>query len=90
MGSHLEAQEVSVTAEAPRVVQAGEQFRLTYSVNARPSSYMAPEITDFYVISGPNQGSSTSIQIVNGWLIDTSTIITAHGWPYSVGAASPR
>ncbi len=73
-GLPLEAQEVSITVEAPNVVQSGEQFRLTYSVNSRPSSFLAPEITDFYVISGPNQGSSTSLQIINGRRTSSVTI----------------
>jgi len=74
MGLHLEAQEISISAEGPRVVQAGEQFRISFSVNARPSSFIAPEITDFYVLSGPNQGSSSSIQIINGRRTSSITI----------------
>ncbi|HEC41449.1 MAG TPA: protein BatD [Bacteroides sp.] len=60
------AQETILTAEAPGAVRVGEQFRLSYIVNARPSSFSPPEISDFYVLSGPNQSTSTSIQIVNG------------------------
>jgi hypothetical protein len=60
------AQETTLTAEAPGAVRVGEQFRLSYIVNARPSSFSPPEISDFYVLSGPNQSTSTSIQIVNG------------------------
>ncbi len=60
------AQEISLSAKAPRVVRAGEQFRMSYTVNERPSSFSPPEITDFYVLSGPNKSASTSIQIVNG------------------------
>ena len=73
-GLGLKAQDVSLTAEAPRVVRVGEQFRLSYTVNARPSSFVAPEITDFYVLSGPNQSTSTSLQIINGRRTSSYTI----------------
>jgi hypothetical protein len=60
------AQDVTFTADAARVVEVGEQFRLTFTVNARPSSFTPPDIKDFYVLSGPNQSTSTSFQIING------------------------
>jgi hypothetical protein len=73
-GYALQAQDVSLTADAPKVVRVGEQFRLSYTVNARPSSFTAPEITDFYVLSGPNQSTSSSIQIINGRRTSSYTI----------------
>ncbi len=63
---YADAQDVQFTADAPRVVEMGEQFRLTYTLNARPSSFNPPDISDFYIISGPNQSTSTSFQIING------------------------
>ncbi len=60
------AQDVQFTADAPRAVETGEQFRLQYSVNAKPASFNDPEIKDFQVLTGPNVSSSSSIQIVNG------------------------
>jgi hypothetical protein len=68
------AQDVSITATAPNVVKVGEQFRLNYVINARPSSFGAPEISDFYVLSGPNQSTSQSIQIINGRRTSSVTI----------------
>lgn len=73
-GSGLLAQGVTITADAPNVVRVGEQFRLNYVVNARPSSFSAPEISDFYVLSGPNQSTSQSIQIINGRRTSSVTI----------------
>ena len=73
-GSGLLAQNVSITATAPNVVRVGEQFRLNYVVNAKPSSFSAPEINDFYVLSGPNQSTSQSIQIINGRRTSSVTI----------------
>ena len=63
---YLFSQDVSLSVEAPNVVQVGEQFRLSYTVNARPSAFNPPQIADFYVLAGPNQSTSTSVQIVNG------------------------
>jgi len=68
------AQDVSFTAEAPRVVEVGEQLRLTFTLNARPSSFTPPEITNFYILSGPNQSTSTSFQIINGKSSQSITI----------------
>ena len=73
-GSGLLAQNVSITANAPNVVRVGEQFRLNYVINAKPSSFGAPEISDFYVLSGPNQSTSQSIQIINGRRTSSVTI----------------
>ena len=73
-GSDLWAQNVSITATAPNVVKVGEQFRLNYVVNAKPSSFGAPEISNFYVLSGPNQSTSQSIQIINGRRTSSVTI----------------
>jgi len=73
-GSELWAQDVSITATAPNVVKVGEQFRLNYVINAKPSSFGAPEISNFYVLSGPNQSTSQSIQIINGRRTSSVTI----------------
>ena len=73
-GSGLLAQNVSITATAPNVVKVGEQFRLNYVINAKPSSFGAPEISNFYVLSGPNQSTSQSIQIINGRRTSSVTI----------------
>ncbi len=78
-------QNVQFTAVAPRVVRVGEQFRLTYTVNARPSSFNAPDIKDFYVLSGPNQSTSSSFQMING---KTSQSITI-SYTYYLQATSP-
>ncbi len=65
---------MKITASAPQVVEVGEQFRLLFVINAVPSSFEAPEIKDFYVLSGPNQSTSTSIQIINGKRTQSVTI----------------
>ena len=59
---NLSAQKL--TASAPSQVQVGQRFRVTWELNAGGSDFVAPEITDFRVLSGPNQ--STSMQYING------------------------
>ncbi|MBL4587511.1 MAG: protein BatD [Flavobacteriales bacterium] len=53
-----------LTASAPQQVQIGQQFQVTWSLNGNGSNFVAPEISDFQVLGGPNQ--STSMQWVNG------------------------
>ena len=60
------AQSVEFIASAPRVVEMGEQFRLSYALNAKGSDLKEPEFENFRVLSGPNVSSSSSVQIING------------------------
>lgn len=60
------SQNIQFTASAPKVVAVGENFRLTYSINAKGANLSSPSIKDFNIISGPNQSSSSSISIING------------------------
>ncbi len=64
-GFRLSAQ-TTVTVDAPRVVEADEQFRLVFNVNAQPDSFSPPEITGFDVLIGPSSSTMSSTQIVNG------------------------
>jgi BatD DUF11 like domain len=70
----IRAQNVSVTAEGPGVVEVGEQFVVTFSVNAKPSNFQAPDMKDFYVLSGPNQSTSSSFQFINGKTSQSMTV----------------
>jgi len=60
------SQQVSFSAQAKSTVVAGERFNITYSVNAQGSKFRGPNITGFNVLSGPNQSSNSSVQIING------------------------
>lgn len=53
-----------LTASAPAQVQVGQRFQVSWELNTNGSNFVAPEITDFQVLGGPNQ--STSMQFVNG------------------------
>ncbi len=67
------ADNVQFTASARRVVNVGEQFSLTYTVNAKASRFEGPDFKNFDVLSGPNQSSSSSIQIINGSMSQSVT-----------------
>ena len=54
---------LSATA-SKSTVGTDEQFQLTYTINANGRSFQGPDLSDFYVHSGPNQ--STSMQYING------------------------
>jgi hypothetical protein len=45
-------------------VAVGEQFQLTFTLNANGNNFEGPSLSDFFVLSGPNQ--SSSVQIING------------------------
>ena len=61
------AQNVTMTAEAPSEVEAGEQFRVRYTVNTQDANnFTAPDFRGFEVIYGPATSRQSSIQIING------------------------
>jgi uncharacterized membrane protein len=62
----LQAEEINFIASAPPNVVVGERFRVAFQVNARPSEFNAPTFSGFSILSGPNQSSSSSVQIING------------------------
>lgn len=70
------ADEVVITASAPSEVTVGERFRFVLSVNARPQQLTPPAFGSFRVISGPNQSSSTSTQIINNQV--TMSVTTSY------------
>lgn len=53
-------------------VTTGEQFQLTFTLNANGNNFQAPPLTDFNVLSGPNQ--SSSMQFVNGTMSQTISL----------------
>ena len=63
----LSGQDIEFKASAsPRVLRAGEQFRLEYNINEKVNDLEIPSITDFQLIGGPSTSSSTSFQMING------------------------
>jgi len=62
----LLAQDISFSAQAPRQVYVGQQFQLTFTINAEGSNFMAPEIKNFDILNGPMISSGQNIMSVNG------------------------
>ena len=60
--------QTSISVEAPGVVAADEQFNVTFIIEGEdsPTDFAWASSGDFQVQWGPQQGKSTSIQIVNG------------------------
>lgn len=67
------AQDVSVRVEYPSVVQNGQQFSITYQVNAGGGEFAVPSFKGFYKLMGPQTSYSSNTQIINGkWSQQTS------------------
>jgi len=67
------AQAPSLTASVSKnPVGNGEQFQLTFTVNANGNNFQPPALTDFNVLGGPNQ--STSMQFINGNMSQTISL----------------
>lgn len=60
------AQEVAFQASAPTVVELGEQFRLTYSLNKKGTNLQVPTLEGFDLLMGPSTSSSSSFSSING------------------------
>lgn len=69
------AQDVTLTAQAPKAVVAGERFRITYRVNTRDAKeFRAPDMKNIEILTGPATSTSSSTTIVNGQVSSTTTI----------------
>jgi hypothetical protein len=62
----LAAQDVSVKVQYPPVVSAGQQFSVTWTVNSGGGEFAAPSFSPFYKLMGPQTSYSSSTQIING------------------------
>jgi len=60
------ADSVKFTGQAKSTVVVGERFNITYTVNAQGTRFRGPQLSGFSILSGPNQSSSTNVQIING------------------------
>lgn len=70
----LKAADVEFTVSAPKVVDASEQFAVTFSLNAKPGkNIIFPKFNDFVILGGPSQSSSSSISIINNKVTQSVT-----------------
>ncbi len=79
----LGAQDVKFVASAPAVVEVGEQFQLSYTVNKNASGLKVPSFSNFNFLGGPTQYQNSSTQLINGKLTQTFEL----GFTYFLQAA---
>ena len=72
MGSVF-TQEIEFVGSAKQVVEPGENFNLTYTINAQAGNFRGPNLSDFTILAGPSTSTASSIRSVNG---RTSMMIT--------------
>lgn len=64
-----------ISVDAPRVVGVGEPFRVEFTLNEEPKEFTAPAFTGFDVVAGPSVSKSSSVNIVNGNITRSSSVI---------------
>ena len=73
--NYVQAEELTFTADAPSAVVMGETFRLSYTVNThKAKNFRVGNITDFDILMGPTQSSSSSTSIINGVRTSSRTL----------------
>jgi hypothetical protein len=58
--------EISVVPDYPNVVQAGQQFSVSWTINSEGGEFSEPSFAGFYKLMGPQTSYSSSTQIING------------------------
>ena len=65
--------QVSCTAKAPSEVGVGQAFRYQVTLNEKPSKIVSTSFSNFDVLNGPSQSSSSSVSIINGQMSQSSS-----------------
>lgn len=69
------AEDVSFTAQAPQAVVKGDQFRISFKVNAGGGKeFRAPDMKSLSVLSGPSLSTFSSAQTINGKMTSSTTV----------------
>jgi hypothetical protein len=79
------SQAINVVAEAPQVVEVGEQFQISFAVNGKPSGFLIPDIKDFQLLMGPSTSQSSQVSWVNGNV--TQTVSYTYTYVYAANKA---
>lgn len=79
--SFAQNKEIRMTATAPKVVETGEYFRLSYVVNGKGTAFNGPKLNSF-LFSGPMLSTNQSTQIIGGKVSQTSS----YSYNYTVHA----
>lgn len=75
-------QDVFVKADYPSVVNAGDQFTITFTVNSGGGEFSAPAFKGFYKLMGPETSYSSSTSIINGRMTNE----TSYSYTYYIQA----
>lgn len=67
------AQDIYVKAEYQAEVNVGEQFTIMWTVNSGGGEFSAPAFTGFYKLMGPQTSYSSSTQIINGRMSNSTS-----------------
>ncbi len=70
----LQADDIRFNTSAPNVVNQGERFRLTYTMNSQPSGFKLPSMNNFNVVEGPHVSTNSQVQIINGQVSRNNTV----------------
>ena len=74
VGMSVKATNVTFRASAPEAVVMGQQFQLTFTVNAEATDLRVQEMPDFNVLMGPSSSKAYSSSWVNGRSTSETTI----------------
>jgi len=74
VGMSVKAANVTFRASAPEAVVMGQQFQLTFTVNAEATDLRIQEMPDFEVLMGPSSSKAYSSSWVNGRSASETTI----------------
>lgn len=58
--------QVTFNASTNKVVEAGENFKLNFTVNANGTNFKPPSLAGFRVLAGPSPSTNRSFQFING------------------------
>lgn len=95
IGFHLDAGAQQISVSAPQKVQAGENFRLSYTINTRDvEEFRCGEVPEgLEVIAGPYTSQQSSYQMINGHTSSSSsvtityTLYASKNGSYTIGPA---
>jgi hypothetical protein len=62
----LYAQDPTLKVSSKKQVAVGEQFQVSFELNAEGRNFVAPNFDNFSIVGGPFTSSSSSMQIING------------------------
>ncbi len=69
------AEDVTFTAQAPQAVVKGNQFRISFKVNAGGGKeFRAPDMKGLSVLAGPSLSTMSGTQIINGKMTSSTSV----------------